>query len=52
MIQPGIGFKKVVRNIQTFLKYDNVISIIIRFLKQSGNKGEEQLFKQYWKSNP
>jgi len=50
MIRPGISFKKVDKNIKTLLKYNNDIRIVIRFLKQSGNKGEEQLFRQYWES--
>ena len=50
-IRPGLKFSKVMENIRTLLHRNSGARVVVRFLRQRENAGEEKQFKRYWESN-
>ncbi|MBN2373186.1 radical SAM protein [bacterium] len=50
IIRPGLDFFKVVQNTQAILENKKRVNIVVRFLKQRANTGEEKQFRHYWES--
>jgi MoaA/NifB/PqqE/SkfB family radical SAM enzyme len=49
-IHKRIEFSKVINNVQLLLKHNPRPKVIVKFLKQQANKGEEKAFINHWKA--
>jgi MoaA/NifB/PqqE/SkfB family radical SAM enzyme len=49
-IRPGLRFSKVVENTRELLGRAGDLRVVVRFLRQQKNQGEELAFKRYWES--
>jgi MoaA/NifB/PqqE/SkfB family radical SAM enzyme len=49
-IRPGLSFSKVVEHTQELLARGSDLRVVVRFLRQHANDGEEVSFRRYWES--
>lgn len=49
-VRTGLDYATVIQNTRTLLDRSKSGQVVVRFLKQRANKGEERGFAQYWRS--
>jgi radical SAM protein with 4Fe4S-binding SPASM domain len=47
-IHKGLSFSTVTGNVQSFLRQNPQTKVVVRFLKQRANQGEERVFRRFW----
>ncbi len=48
-IRKGLDYSTVVRNVENLLRRHSGVRVVVRFLQQKDNQGEEAAFAQMWK---
>jgi MoaA/NifB/PqqE/SkfB family radical SAM enzyme len=48
-LRPGLSFSRVMENTKRLLANYSDIDVVVRFLYHKDNRGQEQIFKRYWR---